>query len=230
MFRAIFSFLVFLFVCTGCSTVTPSVKTNARLKDNSLYALMDRPQPNDASVQLIARCSSVDKYKTTVKGNWKTYWYFTVWKVMEVTEGKWQPSRLSFIYTDTWPTAGSGITLKKPVLPLYLRCLENCVTYFAIDTSKDPPLIVDMKRRSLIPPCEALKPPEWNIPYSAEDIKLRIKIIKSAGEYLNLDTVHGLHITEERSDFYVVEHITDSGIRAVKVDKKNFQADRINIP
>jgi len=171
----------------------------------------------------------VDKYKTSVKGNWKTYWYLTQWKVIEVNEGQWEHPELCFIYADTWPTAESGIRFKKPILPLYIRCLEGCVTHFVIDTSVEPPLIVNMKRRSLIRPHAGLKPPEWDIPGSPEDIRLRVKIIKAAKEYLNLKSFEGLYVTEERSDFYVVEHIFDSSIEAVTVDKKSFKARRIEI-
>jgi len=191
---------------------------------------MDEPQPPNKPLTLIARCSSVNKYKTTVKGNWKTYWYFTKWQVIEVNEGQWKDPKLSFIYTDTWPTAESGIRLKKPILPLYLRCLEGCVTRFVLDISQQPPLIVDMKRRSLIPPHEPLKAPEWDIPESTEDIKLRVKIIKAAKEYLNLESFEGLYVTEERNDFYVVEHVFDSAIEAVTIDKKSFEAERVKIP
>ena len=139
--------LLVQFALLGCrSSTQPSAPTppapapvvNARLdKHVPLYSRTGKT--GDAC--LLARCRSCDEFGKRTKGDWIHTWVVARFDVLNVEQGTWPETNLSFICYDAWPTPESGIMLKKALWPYR----PDTTIRFWIDTTVQPPTIVDQQ-------------------------------------------------------------------------------------
>lgn len=206
-------------VLTGCGTPRPPQKVNARLPNDSPF-FTKRQSTIQGNVVILARCTRMEEYAKTVKGNWEHHWYFTEWDVIEVIHGRWHSPHLTFIFVDRWPTPESGIKLKKAPLPYW----EGRIFAFWLDSSVKLPLIVRQQHRSRIPPYEALKRPTLDY-RKPDDKSVYEQVVNAAAKFVRSEggTRGGFQLVEEHDDFFVVEHRSFPRSLAVTVDKDTYE-------
>ena len=217
--RAFLEMMVLLLVA-GCGIPSPPQAVNASLADDiQPYSARLRVSER-VDVEMVARCRSVTEYAKTIRGDWEKHWYQVVFEVVEVTAGRWDDPNVVFVWYDLWPTAESGILLKKPMFPYR----TGWVFALWLDTSKKPALIVGHERRSVIPPHAEIRQPALDFE-ERETRELLNHLTDAAKAFIERrgKKLRGLQVAEEHDDFLVVEIRSAFDSLAVIVEKGTWK-------
>ncbi len=208
----------------GCAAPAPARNVNAYLPKNAAVYGEDRDTWRTADTLVVAQCTQVEEYATTVKGNWVQHWYVTYWQVIRVERGAWPEETVSFVFHDSWPTAESGIALKAAPRVYY----KGAVVGFCIDTSEAKPVIVAQQARSRVPMHGTLQRPKYDI-RDPESTRLFQRVVEAARLFLQQANAGGgaLTVTEEYDTFFVVETRAADDSVALKVEKGSYRVTEI---
>lgn len=104
--------------CSGCRSGPPGPKPSVNATvDSHLAIYYDVIPERGSEVVVVARCRSCEEFNKTRHGSWNHHWFVVGFDVIDVEQGTWSESTVSFICFDAWPTPESGIMLGKAAWP-----------------------------------------------------------------------------------------------------------------
>lgn len=125
--------------CSGCGFAPPWPRPSVNAAVDSYLAIYHDVIPEKGSeVVVVTRCRSCEEFNKTRHGNWDYHWFVVGFDVIDVEQGTWSESTVSFICFDAWPTLESGILLRKAIWP-YRPGVEIRLW---LDTKRSPARIV----------------------------------------------------------------------------------------
>ncbi len=212
------------FIVAGCATPVSSQKASALLPKNAAISGENPDRCLSAETLVVAQCTRVEEYDSTVKGDWVQHWYVTEWRAIRIERGEWPAETLSFVFHDRSPASGSGIVLREAP-PAYYR---GAVMGFCIKASGSKPVIVAQQARSRVPSYGTLRRPKYDA-RDPESTQVFQSVIEAARRFVQRAVGGGgaLAVTEEYDRFFVVEVRTADDSVALRVEKGSYRVTRI---
>ncbi|OHB51846.1 MAG: hypothetical protein A2Y12_13960 [Planctomycetes bacterium GWF2_42_9] len=179
------------------SIPTPPEKTNACFLNNS-FIPFDQTPSKEISIELLVHITDVQHYSVITEGQWEKHWYLIKCEIIESKEN-WEDKELKFICFDKWPTADSGIKIKKGLFPY----LEGRYFRFYLEDKQTLPIIIGQQQTSPVASYENINRfvPDLKDPNQKE---IYNKITQAASK-INQGNIFLIH---ESNNYYVVEHVS----------------------